>query len=429
MIDQPAPTQTDLLDYFSLNQTCTELLPEHFQKAARLSKTIHLPQQRWQVYLCALGVLGFEQWLKERAPDLHLQQRSASIWQPAYANLLVAACNISVGNFKLCLITSNNLTEEHSIPFAVFDIPEFAAHFYVLMQVEEEQEQVAVTGFINYEQYQKYKQSAQLQIDSDWTYTLPSTAFNPPDALLLNLRCLETDAIKLPLPLPAVENNTTTALRQKLTQLEPQLQTQHPSQLLTVKEGTTLLRNPDLVNWVYQTANKSFTLPLINVGEWLRDRIDTVAQELGWMLMPPLPALSQMRSMRGNFDNIRSLLDKQGIHIPPEARGAYRDLEYEQGGFRLYAITWVLTETSEPEWTLLIALDSQPQTQMPRTLKLEIHDETQPLFSDTITDTNQGILYAQVIGNWNERFWITATADNEAVFEIPPFGIELEQTT
>lgn len=428
MIDQPAPTETDLLDYFSLNETCTELLPEHFQKAARLSKTIHLPQQRWQVYLCALGVLGFEQWLRDRAPDLHLQQRSASIWQPAYANLLAAVCNICIGNFKLCLITSSNLTEEHSIPFAVFDIPDFAAHFYVLMQVEEEQEQVAVSGFISYEQYQKYKQSARLQVDSDWTYTLPSTAFNPHSALLLNLRCLEADAIKLPLPLPAVENDTTTALRQKLTQLKSRLQTQHPWELLTVKEGTTLLRNPDLVNWVYQAASGSFALPLINVGEWLRDRLDAVAQELGWMLMPSL-ALSQMRRMRGNFDNIRSLLDKQGIHIPPEARGAYRDLEYERGGFRLYAIMWVLSETSEPEWTLLIALGSQPQAQMPRTLKLEVRDETQPLFSESLSDTNQGILYTQVIGNWNEHFWITATADDEAVFEIPPFGIELEQTT
>lgn len=432
MIDRPASTSdlTDLLDWQSVNETRTELSPEHFQKAARLCKSIHLPQQRWQVYLCALGVLGFEQWLKERAPDLHLQQRSASIWQPASANLLAAACNIWVGDFKLCLVTASNLTEDASIPFAVFDIPDFAAHFYVLMQVEEEEQQVAVSGFMSYQQYHRYQQTSRLQVDSDWTYTLPSTAFNPdPDALLLNLRCLEADAIKLPFPLPAVENNTIVALRQKLTKLQSGLQTQHPWELLTVKEGTTLLSNPSLVDWVYQAASGSFALPLINVGEWLRNRLDAVAQELGWMLMPPLPALSEMRSMRRNFDNIRDLLDGQGIQIPPEARGAYRDLEYERGGFRLYAIMWVLSETSEPEWMLLIVLGSQPQAQMPRTLKLEVRDETQPLFSESLSDTNEGILYAQVIGNWNERFWVTATADDEAVFEIPPFGLELEETS
>ncbi len=432
MIDPPAPISdlTDLLDWQSLNETHTELSPEHFQKAARLCKSIPLPQQSWQVYLCALGVLGFEQWLNQRAPDLHLQQRNATIWQPPYANLIAAACNISVGNFKLCLVTASNLTEEQSIPFAVFDIPDFAAHFYVLMQVEEEEEQVAVSGFMSYEQYQKYKESEGLQIDTDWTYTLPSTTFNPdPDALLLNLRCLEADTIRLPFPLAAVENNTIVALRQKLTNLKSGLQTQHPSQLLTVKEGTTLLSNPDLIDWAYQAASGSFAPPLINVGYWLRNRIDAVAQELGWMLMPPSLVLLKMRSLSDNFHKIRAGLEKQGIHIPPEARGAYRDLGYERGGFRLYAITWVLSETSEPEWMLLIVLGSQPQAQMPKTLKLKVRDETQPLFTQSLSDTRQGILYAQVIGNWDERFWVTVTADDEAVFEIPPFGLKLEATT
>ena len=77
---------------------------------------------------------------------------------------------------------------------------------------------------------------------------------------------------------------------------------------------------------------------------------------------------------------------------------------------------------------LLIALGSQPQAQMPRTLKLEVRDETQPLFSESLLDTDQGILYAQVIGDWGEQFWVTVTADDEAVFEIPPFGLELEAT-
>ena len=119
-------------------------------------------------------------------------------------------------------------------------------------------------------------------------------------------------------------------------------------------------------------------------------------------------------------------LKAQGVDIPLMARGAYRDLEYEQGGLRLYVITWVLSETPDPEWTLLISLGSQPHVQMPKTLKLEVRDETQTLFDESLQDTNQGILYAQVIGNWDERFWVTITADDEAVFEIPPFGLELE---
>lgn len=175
-------------------------------------------------------------------------------------------------------------------------------------------------------------------------------------------------------------------------------------------------------------ATVAIAQPLLNVGYWLRNQLDTVAQELGWMLMPSL-VLSGLRSFQEDFDQIRAELEQQGIHIPLAARGAYRDLECEQGSLRLYAVTWILSETSaNPEWILLIALGSQPQAQMPNTLKLEVRDETQQLFGQSLEDTSRGILYAQVIGNQGEQFWVTVTANDEAVFEIPPFGLELEAT-
>ncbi|OUL20963.1 hypothetical protein BV378_28270 [Nostoc sp. RF31YmG] len=431
MIHQPTSNLdfNDYLDWHSLNETRTELLPEHLKRAVRLAESIHLSQQRWQVYLCALATLGFEQWLKERAPELQIHSDSASIWQPATANLLAVACNIQVGAFKICVITASVLTDQHSIPHAVFDIPDFAAHFYVLMQVEESEQQVAISGFINYEQYRSYQQTVRLQIEQDWTYTLPQSWFNSdPNALLLNLRCLNPDAIQLPANIPSIETNTVTALKQKLAIIKPQLQNLYPWELLTVNEGIILLSNPDLINWVYKAATPSLVQPLINVGLWLNNEIDRVAQELGWMLMP-LPALSQLRSLRSlqeNFDQIRASLEQQGVYIPPSARGAYCDLDSEQTSLRMYAITWEVTETPDnPEWTLLIALGSQPQAQMPNTLTLEVRDETKQLFEQSLLDTSQGILYTQVIGNWNERFWVTITADN-TVFEIPPFGLELE---
>ncbi|BAY25299.1 hypothetical protein NIES2100_51050 [Calothrix sp. NIES-2100] len=416
----------DYLDWYSPNETQTELLPEHLQRAIRLTESIHRSQQRWAVYLCALGSLGFEQWLKERAPDLEIHSDAASIWQPATANLLAAACNIQVGAWKICIITASIFNDQHSIPHAVFDIPDLAAHFYVLMQVEEEEQQVAISGFMNYEQYRSYQQTANLQIERDWTYTLPQTCFNPdPNALLLNLRCLNPDAIQLPANIPARETNQIVALKQKLIRLKPQLQNQLPWELLTVNEGITLLSNPDLINWVYQATSPSLLQPLINVGLWLNNQIDTVAQELGWMLMPS-PALSGLRSLRENFDSIRTSLEQQGVYIPSSAQGAFRDLDSEQSSLRMYAITWELTETPDnPEWTLLIALGSQPQAQMPNTLTLEVRDETQQLFEESLFDTSVGILYAQVIGNLNEQFWVTVTAD-DTVFEIPPFGLGIE---
>ena len=433
-LNPPPPSDPlDLLDWQSLNPTRTELLPEHLQQAAHLSQSIRLPDQRWQVYLCALGLLGFQEWLSDRAPELTVQSDRSSIWQPAYANLLGAVCNIRVGSFKLCLVTPGSyIDRDVNLPNAVFDVPDFAAHFYVLLQVVEEEQQVAVSGFLSYEQYRQHQ--ASLQADSDWMYTLPKRWFNPdPNALLLNLRCLDESAIHLP-KTASVPRSAIASLQQKLTTLQPQLQTQPLWNFLTPEEGATLLGNANLVNWVYEASEIPVSppprLPTINVGRWFQDQLDAVAEELGWLLMPS-PALPGMRSQRSlrsreEFDSVRSSLEQKGVHIPPEAKGAYRDLRWDGGSLRLYAVTWLM-ESEQLEWMLLVALSMQSQVQTSSSIELEVREETKQLFKQTLTENlDSAVLYAQVIGNWGDQFWVTVTADEEAVFELPPFSFEIE---
>ncbi|BAZ39327.1 hypothetical protein NIES4101_52790 [Calothrix sp. NIES-4101] len=429
MIYQPPPTPDsnnfDLLDWHCFNDTRIELQPADLQQAANLSQSIHQPEQRWQVYLCALGALGFAQWLQERDSHLTININQASIWQPAYANLVAAACKIQVGNFQVCLVTANKFNNQHSFPFAVFDVPELVAHFYVLMQVDEEQNQVAISGFINYEQYLQYQNSAHPEIESDWTYTLPESIFNQDvDKLLLNLRCLDENAIQLPIT-STTPTEKVIALQQKLESVKSQIPTKQLCELITLAEAQVLLNNPELINWIYKATTPSIIQPLINVGLWLQNQIDNVAQELGWMLMPSV-ALSQMRDFSEGFDAIRSTLETTGVYIPLTAGGAFRDLDSECGSLRLYAIMWLLDEVSDTqEWVLLIALGSQPHTAMPQNIKLEINDETQILVSELFADSSKGIPYGRVIGDVNERFQVTVTVE-DAVFEIPPFGMGWE---
>lgn len=419
----------DLFDWQSLNESRIDLLPKHFSKAAGLSQLISNVQQRWQVYINALGVLGFEQWLCERASDLRIQSEQCSIWQPKYANLLSAGCNIWIDKFKLCIVNGSNLINEHSIPFAIFDIPYFAAHLYVLMEVVESKQQVAISGFMTYQQYRQYQQTAKLQIEPDWTYTIPQTWFNQDsNNLLLYLRCLRIDAIQLPLFINNITSETVTILKQKLLKLKSQLKYKHPWQLLTIQESIILLSSPELINWVYENTQPSPIQSLINVGYWLNNKVDALTAELGWILMPSL-RVSEIRSLE-NFDRVRTGLEQQGVHIPVTARGAYQDLECnESTSLRLYAITWLLDSTTKenPEWILLIVLDSQLQSSMPKNLKLEVSDETQLLLTQNLKDTSQGIIYAQVVGNYGERFWVNVTINEEVVVEIPPFGFELEE--
>jgi Protein of unknown function (DUF1822) len=432
-MNQPTfiPEYPDWLDWHSLGDASTELLPEQIHRAAQLSSSIITPEQRWQVYLSALGVLGFEQWLGERAPDLQVRVNESSIWQSAYANILAAACNIQVGPFKVCVITANKIGDLQNIPFAVFDVPNLAAHFYVFMQVEEELQQVGVYGFMSYQQFHSLKRKTSLQVDEDLTYTVPENEFNlDADALLLNLRCLDASAIELPVSIPPTQTDTSTALQQKLTKLQSDLK-KHPSQFLTVKEATTLLSNPNLINWLYAltraevVTNPQTPPPLIKVTLWLRNQIDTVASELGWMLMPTLSP-SPIRELRKSedFQIIRDGLEAKKIYIPSTAQGASRDLNSDGVGIRLYAVIWELDEVpNTQEWMMLIALGPISGVPIPKTLKLEVRDQTQELFNQSLEDTTTAMLYARVIGDANDRFWVTVTADESIVFEIPAFSM------
>ena len=185
----------------------------------------------------------------------------------------------------------------------------------------------------------------------------------------------------------------------------------------------------ELLKRVYLQKVYAEEKPIRNVSFWLNNQTDAVAQKLEWILMP-LPAFSQLRSSGINdvhevFEQVKTGLEQQGVDIPATARGAFRDLECEVGGLRLYAIAWVLPEISEnPEWMLLITLSSQPKGKMPRSLQIKVCDETQQLLSQSLPDTSKAILYAQFIGNYNEKFWVTVIVEDEFIFEIPPFGFE-----
>ncbi|BDA73399.1 hypothetical protein CAL7716_075650 [Calothrix sp. PCC 7716] len=428
-------TDTDWLDFSSLGDDSTELAPSQIQRAAQLSLGISTPEQSWQVYLNALGTIGFEQWMAERAPDLQVDISKSTIWQSAYSNILAAACNVQVGTFKVCVITASKVGDLQSIPFAVVDVPSLAAHFYVLMHIEEELQQANVFGFMSYPQLQSYKQQALLQVEEDFTYSLPNEVLSfDVDALLLNLRCLDTRAINLPVEysIPATQTDTSTALQQKLTRLQSQIR-KHPSQFLTVDEAKRLFSNPHLINWLYALTRAEVVTnvpksqpiqPFINVGRWLRNQIDTVAEGLGWMLMPTLAPSALRRSE--DFQPIREALEKQKIYIPLNAQGASRDLNSECAALRLYAIIWELNEVSDnPEWMLLIVVRSISSSLVPQTLRLEIRDKTQQLFDQTLEgDSSKEILFARLVGDSNDRFWVTVTADDTSVFEIEPFGLE-----
>ncbi|WP_169218300.1 DUF1822 family protein [Brasilonema sp. UFV-L1] len=187
------------------------LEPESFEEAQVISEK-NFNQfgeiSQWKIYLNALALLGFEKYLKERNPNIKINQESG-------ANPIDDICYLNLGEFRLCLITVDNLIDDFvTVPEEVITSPKRVAHFYVLLEILEEEEQLNIHGFLRYDQLVKYCQSINLEAKSDSCYQLPLSWFDSEiNNLLLYSRFLSPTAIPLP---SVVEVNHTD--RQNLTQ-------------------------------------------------------------------------------------------------------------------------------------------------------------------------------------------------------------------
>lgn len=431
---------------------------DQIEEAVQLSQAVYNEPTQWQTYLNALGLFGFKTWLNERNSDLTFDQNRCSLYQPELAQEIEAVCDLQINQFKVCLIVTGSLLDTTvTVPRAVVDLPEYTAHFYVLLEVQEELETVTVSGFFSYQDWSNQTAKLSLSADEDWTYQIPLQWFNPePDNLLLNLRCLEPSAISLPIPtareanLSAVETELQTAL----PQLTSQESGQKPKlwQVLNWEAGKAVLRYRELLHWVYDLKNpvktsateissessqnpaiylsdllKLLTQPAMNVGRWLWDELDHLAQELSWVLVPELSAASALRSPSEEFEAIVRELQDSGVEIPAQARGAYQDLLLGGIPLRVYALTWSLVSSTTPEWTLLLILGTPSGTSLPEHIQLRVSDATGILVEQGLnSDDDYPYLFTRVVGGWDEKFLVTVSLTPELEETLPPFGFSPE---
>jgi hypothetical protein len=166
------------------------LEPEHFEQAKEISDLVNGEALQWQTHLNALALLGFEKWLNDRIPEQAVYRDATGI---------VNVCYLKFGEFKLCLIASEGLLDEViNVPQDAIASPELAAHFYVVLEVLEEQGQVIIKGFLRYDQVVNYRSRDNLQLLRDGCYKLPLSALDTePNHLLFYCRFLEPTAIPL----------------------------------------------------------------------------------------------------------------------------------------------------------------------------------------------------------------------------------------
>lgn len=199
------------------------LEPEHFLLANQIrSSEMTNASNSWQVYLNTLGLLAFEEWIRESLPGKKISRDTNSI---------AIAGNVKVGEFKFCAIATEHLLDEvANIPQEVIEKPELAAHFYVLLEVLEEQEEVAIRGFLPYNQLIELKSNVELPIN-DGCYQIPLSSFDiEPNHLLVYQRYVQASEFAVPVvnsqvsPVTQVSENLSTFVRSNTTKLSQWLQ-------------------------------------------------------------------------------------------------------------------------------------------------------------------------------------------------------------
>ena len=169
------------------------------------------------------------------------------------------------------------------------------------------------------------------------------------------------------------------------------------------------------------------TQPAVNVGRWLWDELDELAQEFSWALLPRVAPATAMRSPTEEFEVIASQLQQQGLEIPLQARAAFKDLLLAGISLRLYAVTWhLLSESDSPQWTLLLILGVPLPETLPDNLKLRVSDQTGILVEQRVNpERGDSYLFTRVVGSWDEKFLVSVSLMDGVELTLPPFAFEL----
>lgn len=193
---------------------------EHFLLANQISSSqITNATDNWQVYLNTLALIALEVWLQERLPNQVVLRD---------INFIATAGNLTVGEYKFCAIaTEHLLSETVAIPQQLIANPESSAHFYVVLEVLEEQEEVVIRGFLPHKQLVEVKSNLELPI-SEGCYQVPLTLFDiEPNHLLLYQHYVQAAEFIVPIvknQVTQVSENVSKILHSTTTKLSQWLQ-------------------------------------------------------------------------------------------------------------------------------------------------------------------------------------------------------------
>ena len=381
-----------------LAKTIVSLEPEQFDRALQLGGG-------WRTYINGLALFAVADFFQERAADLAVNLEKCSLFQPELARVIDAACNLQVGQFKICAIASGFAEEFLTLPRAAVDLPEFVAHFYIAVEVEEESAIAALQGFWRYDQLVQ----GQLEAQADWTYTLPMAGINPKlDDLLLHLRLLAPETIQLP---KTAGDSPVEALRDRSSVLWrlPAIAERPLWQVLTWEEGAALLTNPALIRQLYRTKTT-----LINLSAWLQNSFEEGLQTVGTLFGGPEPEPPLAFRDEGGMDFSRGVKRALDLGVPVVVS------VLREPGINLSAGSTEIASATESRIHIRVrAYPSPGEAYLPSGLRLKVFDESgepvadeegKPLAVEARQQDNW--IHIFLYGVAGERFRIRVERDN-----------------
>ncbi|NET60525.1 MAG: DUF1822 family protein, partial [Symploca sp. SIO2E6] len=187
-----------MLDFYVLQGEIVPLESEYYTQAIAISDRVLEPDRQWQAYLNVLALRSFTEWLAERAGEMKVNEVVCSALHPESTPIPEVVANLQVDEFQVCLIATESLIDNLvRIPKEAIELPEFAAHFYVIMEVIEEEQQASIRGFLRYKQLTNLEAFCRLEAESGtWIYELPLDWLNfDTNNLLLGLSLADPAAL------------------------------------------------------------------------------------------------------------------------------------------------------------------------------------------------------------------------------------------
>lgn len=417
----------DDLSYMGVDSIETlPLSPDQVVVAATLSQRVCAPLQ-WQTYLNGLAWAGVQTWFSYRAPDLSLESQASVLRSAALMNFVSAIGPIQVNGFSFSIIASSIFAEAILLPRAMIEIPALSSHVYLWVEVREEDSEIRIAGMLRHDHIQSLLPS--LVRTDQWQYMIPVDAFSKDTGSFLRLiYCGTPEMVPLSCYL-----QTDQVIRQPLEPFVQQLMmlqsvTETPWRILTWEDAKLLLNTPPLTHWLktdwpsmaiaqhrlQQCLTRLWT-PVINVAQWLEERVDEVSP-----LWTPAPQVLTS-GLRGAESTGTQLFDFLGIELSSTARARVRDFSVGDQTLQLYAIAQ--SEPMQyglPHWSLLLLLTAMEA--LPFTTQMQLTDGADlQLFQRVNKENPERYLFIQVMGLWTERFWVTLELPNLPPLELEPF--------